>query len=307
MFAPGRVRAILERERPDVVEIGSAHAVPWLVRAPAKRLGIPTVWFFHGHLPRVIAPKLDADVLPRRWAARTAGRYVRAISRTVERTLVASDVVRNDLEGFGVEHAVRVPLGVDTDTYDPSRRIRQQETRQRFGVGAGPLAVYAGRLTAEKDLPTAMLGWQRLRAEGGTFLIVGAGPLERKLRALAGPAVRIVPFIHDRELLADLYAAADIYLAPGPAETFGLAAHEAMASGTPVLSVDVGAVAEQVRRSGVGGLYRLGDPDSLARSAARLLTAPPSTREAARRFIEMHHRWATAFDAIFAIYREVVR
>lgn len=306
MLAPGRVRAILERERPDIVEIGSSHAVPWLVRAPARQLAIPTVWFFHGHIPRVIAPKLDADIPHRRWAARAAGRYVRAISRNVARTLVASDAVRADLERFGVERAVRVPLGVDTDTYHPSRRVRMAETRQRFGAGAGPLAVYAGRLTAEKDLSTAILGWARFGVAGATLLIAGAGPQEGRLRTLAGAGVRLVPFIHDRELLADLYAAADFYLAPGPAETFGLAAHEAMASGTPVLSVDVGAVAEQVRRSGVGELYRLGDPVSLAEGAARLLESPATIRDAARHFVEIHHRWETAFEAIFAIYRDVL-
>ncbi len=307
MLAPGRVRAIVEREHPDIIEVGSSHAVPWLVRGPARRLGIPVVWFFHGHIPRVVAPKLDADVLFRRWGARAAGRYVRAISRTVARTLVASDVVRADLERFGVERVVRVPLGVDTATYHPSRRARMRETRERFGVGAGTLAVYAGRLTTEKELPTAISGWHRLARDGATLLIVGAGPQEQRLRAMAGPGVRIVPFVHDRELLADLYAAADFYLAPGPAETFGLAAHEAMASGTPVLSVDVGAVAEQVRRSGVGGLYRLGDPGSLAEGAARMLEGPASARDAARRFIETHHRWERAFAAIFDLYREVVR
>jgi alpha-1,6-mannosyltransferase len=306
MLTPGRVREILERERPDIVEIGSSHFVPWLVRAPARRLRIPTVWFFHGHIPRVIAPRLDADVAHRRWAARAAARYVRAISRTAARTLVASDAVRADLETFGVQRVVRVPLGVDVDTFDPARRAHAVETRRRFELGEGPLAVYAGRFTAEKELATAIAGWKQLRRAGATLLLVGAGPQEGRLRALTDGSVRIVPFVHDRELLADLYAAADLYLAPGPAETFGLAAHEAMASGTPVLSVDVGAVAEQVRRSGVGALYSLGDPASLAASAARLIDGGEAPRGAARRFIEAHHRWETAFETIFEVYREVI-
>lgn len=306
MLAPGRVRAILERERPDIVEIGSSHFVPWLVRAPARRLHIPSVWFFHGHIPRVIAPRLDADALHRRWVARVAARYVRAISRTVERTLVASDAVRSDLEAFGVGRVVRVPLGVDIDTFHPARRARAAETRSRFGVGEGPLAVYAGRFTAEKELANAIAGWKLLPGGGATLLLVGAGPQEGTLRALADASIRIVPFVHDRELLADLYAAADLYLAPGPAETFGLAAHEAMASGTPVLSVDVGAVAEQVRRSGAGALYRLGEPASLGMSAYGLIGGDETQRDSARRFIETHHRWETAFEAIFEVYREVV-
>lgn len=306
MLAPGRVRAILECERPDVIEVGSSHFVPWLVRGPARRLGIPSVWFFHGHIPRVIAPRLDDDVLHRRWAARAAARYVRGISRSVRRTLVASDAVKADLEAFGAERVVRVPLGVDTDTFDPARRARSADIRRLFGVGAGPLAVYAGRLTAEKDLTTAVRGWHKIGRSDATLLLVGAGPQAARLRALAGRSVRIVPFVHDRSRLADLYAAADLYLAPGPAETFGLAAHEAMASGTPVLSVDVGAVAEQVRRSGAGALYRLGDPGSLADSARWLLDRGDALRAGARAFIETHHRWETAFERIFEVYREVV-
>ncbi|HEU4830330.1 MAG TPA: glycosyltransferase [Gemmatimonadales bacterium] len=306
MLAPGRVRAILERERPDIIEIGSSHFVPWLVRGAARRLGIPTVWFFHGHIPRVIAPRLEADAIHRRWAARVAARYVRRISRSVARTLVASDAVRADLERFGVERVVRVPLGVDTGTYHPSRRAHLEVTRRRFGIGGGPLAVYAGRLTAEKELATAIAGWKKVRHRDATLLLVGTGPQESRLRALSDRQIRIVPFVHDRDLLADLYAAADLYLAPGPAETFGLAAHEAMACGTPVLSVDVGAVAEQVRLSGAGALYRLGDPDSVAESADRLLDAAGSSRDAARRFIETHHRWDIAFARIFDVYRDVL-
>lgn len=306
MLAPGRVRRILESERPDLIELGSSHAVPWLVRGTARRLDIPVVWFLHGHLARIIAPRLEKD-RPHRWlAARAAIRYVRAIAAGVERTLVASDFVRNDLERFGVERIVRVPLGVDTGTFHPSRRDRAEATRRRLGL-TGPFAMYAGRLTAEKELDTAVDGWRRLRRDDVTLLLVGAGPQEARLRARAGRTVRVVPFIHDRDLLADLHAAAELYLAPGPVETFGLAAHEAMASGTPVLSVDAGAVAEQVRRSGTGALYEPGDAASLAAAADRLLDGDLAPmRAAARRFVEAHHRWDAAFERIFAAYAEVL-
>ncbi len=136
---------------------------------------------------------------------------------------------------------------------------------------------------------------------------MGAGPQAAALRAAAGPAVRFVPFVSSREQMADLYAAADTYLAPGPAETFGLSAHEAMASGTPVLSVDEGAVAEQVRRSGAGSLYPLGDEAALASQVdAMLATDLSSTAQRARQFIETHHRWDVVFDQIFGIYRTLL-
>ena len=308
MIAPGRVRRILERERPDIIEIGSSHFVPWLVRRPAARLGIPAVWFFHSHLPRIIAPRQERDRPHRWWAARQALRYVRRVAAGVERTLVASDFARDDLLRAGVERVVRVPLGVDTATFNPQRRQHADRTRHRFGLGAAPFALYAGRFTAEKELVTAVEGWGRVRQDGAQLLLVGAGPQEARLRARAGAGVRFIGFVQDREAMADLYAAADLYLAPGPAETFGLAAHEAMASGTPVLSVDVGAVAEQVERSGIGAAYPLGDPAALAATADMLLDGPAlAMREPARAWIEAHHRWDAAFLKIVDVYRDVLR
>ncbi|HEX6643841.1 MAG TPA: glycosyltransferase [Gemmatimonadales bacterium] len=306
MIAPGRVRAALERARPDVVEIGSSHAVPWLVRRPARRLGIPTLWFYHGHLLRVVAPRLDRDSPHRRLALEAAGRYVRRIARGVRATLVASDAVRADLERFGVERIVRVPLGVDTGTFDPSRRARRAEVRRRHGLEDGPLALYTGRFTTEKELDVAIDGWKRLRHRDATLLLVGAGPLGDRLTARArGSRIRVLPFEHDREALADLYAAADFYLAPGPAETFGLSAHEAMASGTPVLSVNQGGVAEQVERAGCGALYPIGDAAALAEAADRLLDGDRLALGArARAYIEAHHRWEMVFDRLFRIYRD---
>ena len=308
LYGARRVGRIVERERPDLVEIGSAYLAPWIVRGAARRRGVPLTWFYHGHLPRIIAPRLDQAPAPGRWLAAAAARYVAAIGRRVDRTLVASDFARADLERFGVERVTRVPLGVDADTFHPSRRERGAETRRHFGLDAGPLALYTGRFTTEKHLDVAVAGWKRLRHRDATLLLVGTGPLEPRLRRLAeGSRVRLLPFEHDRERLADLYAAADLYLAPGPAETFGLSAHEAMASATPVLSVDRGGVAEQVHRSGTGAVYPLDDPAALAETADALLDGDlrdHGTR--ARAFIEAHHRWDTVFDRIFAVYRELL-
>ena len=307
MYGAGRVARIVAEERPDLIELGSAYLVPWIARAAARKGSIPLVWFYHGNLPRIIAPALGAAPAPGRWLAAAAARYVSAIGRRVERTLVATDFVRADLERFGVERVTRVPLGVDADTFHPSRRERGPATRRHFGLDDGPLALYTGRFTSEKQLDVAIAGWRGLRHRDATLLLIGTGPLEGRLGRMAdGSRVRLLPFEHDRERLADLYAAADLYLAPGPAETFGLSAHEAMASGTPVLSVDSGGVAEQVHRSGAGAVYPLGDAAALAEGADVLLDADLAALGArARAFIETHHRWETVFDRIFGIYRQV--
>lgn len=307
MLGARRVARIVAEERPDVIELGSAYLVPWIVAGAARRGRIPLTWFYHGHLPRIVAPELNDAPRPARWLAAAAARYVAAIARRVDVTLVASDFARADLERFGVERVRRVPLGVDADTFHPSRRERSQATRRHFGLDEGPLALYTGRFTTEKHLDVAIAGWRCLRHRDATLLLIGAGPLQARLaRLAAGSRVRILPFEHDRGRLADLYAAADLYLAPGPAETFGLSAHEAMASGTPVLSVDSGGVAEQVHRSGAGAVYPLHDAAELAAAADALLDGDLRSHGArARAFIEAHHRWDAVFDRIFDVYREL--
>jgi alpha-1,6-mannosyltransferase len=308
MLATRSTARIIEHERPDVIEAGSSYFAPWLVRSTAARLGIPVVWFYHGHLPRIIAPLLDRDSLGRWAVASAAVRYVRQLARRVDLVLVASEFAQGDLARFGITHTRRVPLGVDVDTFHPDRRARSAETRARWQLDAGPVVMYTGRLTLEKQLMTAVRAWQLVRTPGATLLLVGAGPQAAALKAAAGPAVRFLPFVSSREQMADLYAAADLYLAPGPAETFGLSAHEAMASGTPVLSVDEGAVAEQVRRCQAGAVYPLGDEVELARQVDAMLASDlTSTAERTRQFIEAHHRWDVAFDQIFGIYRSLLR
>ena len=308
MLATRSTARIIEHERPDVIEAGSSYFAPWLVRGTAARLDIPVVWFYHGHLPRIIAPRLDRDSLGRWTLASAAVRYVRQLARQVDLVLVASDFARNDLARFGVTNTRRVPLGVDADTFHPSRRARRDQTRARWNLGGGPVALYTGRLTLEKQLMTAVRAWRQVRTPDAVLVLAGAGPQAAALKAAAGPNVRFLPFVTSREQIADLYAAVDLYLAPGPAETFGLSAHEAMASGTPVLSVDEGAVAEQVHRSSTGALYPLGDEAELARQVDAMLASdltPAAQRT--RQFIEAHHRWDIAFDQIFGIYRSLLR
>src|SRR5690606_16249535 len=120
-------------------------------------------------------------------------------------------------------------------------------------------------------LDAVVRAWRDVRTRDAVLVLAGAGPQDDALRAAAGARVRVVPFEADRERLADLYAAADLYLAPGPAETFGLSAHEAMAAGTPVLTVDAGAVADAVRRAGCGGTWPLGDGAAMATMVDQLL------------------------------------
>jgi alpha-1,6-mannosyltransferase len=299
------IAAIMAHERPDVVEVGSAYGAPWVAAGAARALGIPLAWYFHAHLPRIVAPAGRAASVLRRGAAAAAVRYVRAVARRADLVLAGSESVRRDLHSYGIEQVEVVPLGVDTATFHPARRAARQATLARLSLPDAPIVLYTGRFTAEKQLDAAVSAWRRVRTADAILVLAGAGPRGDSLRAAAGARVRVLPFETDRDRLADLYAAADLYLAPGPAETFGLSAHEAMAAGTPALSVNAGAVADAVRQAKCGGTWTLGDEAAMAAMVDQLLGAGADMRATARAYVEQHHQWATVFDRLFSIYERL--
>jgi glycosyltransferase involved in cell wall biosynthesis len=132
----------------------------------------------------------------------------------------------------------------------------------------GSYALVVSRLAPEKGIDVAI---DACRAAGVPLVVAGDGPELRALIERAGgeegSEVRFVGHVNDAEL-AELRAGAAIALAPSrSAETFGLAAAEAMAVGLPVAASRVGALPELV---GEEGLVPPGDADALARAITRL-------------------------------------
>jgi alpha-1,6-mannosyltransferase len=308
LLASRTSRRLVEHERPDLIEVGSPWFVPWLARHANRRLTAPAVWFYHTHFPAIIGSHRTDLPAWRRRAGQAAWRYVRLLASRHRAVLVASESVAADLEREGVSNVIRIRLGVDLDTFHPDRRSRREEVRMRLGLPAGPLAIYAGRFTEEKQLETALAAWPAVaRRCGGHLVLVGAGPREARLRSGAPDSVSWIPYLRDRAQLADLLAASDIYLAPGPAETFGLSPLEAMASGTPVLSVAAGGCSDHVRLSGAGALYQPGDIESLASAACGLFASDLGLAgRRARAAAENRHAWPDALDTVFAAYRQVL-
>ena len=309
MLATRSTTRIVAHERPDLIEVGSAWCAPWLVHLARRRLRVPAVWFYHSNFPRIIAPRPHAAGWPRLTASALAWRYVRRLGGLVQATIAPTQAVVRELQSAGVANVVHVPLGVDLARFSPERRARAVETRRRFGLPDGPLALYVGRMAAEKDIDLLLEGWLEVeRRTGARLVLVGAGPALRRLRRTSGGRrATWLPYQRDRDLLADLYGAVDLYVAPGSAETFGLSAMEGLASGLPVLSVDRGGVAEAVSLSGAGRLFASGDPAHLARQATAMMGEDlPALGRLGRRYAEEHHGWDTVLARLFDVYRRVL-
>jgi alpha-1,6-mannosyltransferase len=303
LLATRSLRRIIAHERPDLIEVGSSYFAPWLVAHARRR--VPVAWFYHANLPRLVTPDLLEAPAWRRVAARAVGTYVGRIGRMVDATLAASDFAARDLASWGVERVERVTLGVDIAHFTPVRRAAAAATREALGIGSQPLVGYCGRLAPEKRVMDLLRAWPAIaKATGATLLLMGHGPEHERLVAAADPrTVRILPHERDRHRLADVLAALDCYVSPAPFETFGLSVAEALASGTPVVSVNHGAAAELVHASGGGALYEPGDLEGLARAVVRIVEGPRDRLGVrGRAHMVVHHAWPVAMRRLFAAY-----
>ena len=113
-------------------------------------------------------------------------------------------------------------------------RFRVEESPGEFYLVVSALAPY-------KRVDLAVEAANRLRRR---LVVVGTGPEEAKLRAMAGPTVELVGWRNDAET-AELYARCRALIFP-TLEDFGITPLEAMASGRPVIALGQGGALETV-------------------------------------------------------------
>ncbi|GAA2876497.1 glycosyltransferase family 1 protein [Streptosporangium fragile] len=165
---------------------------------------------------------------------------------------------------------------------DPARRAGSaggEPGSGRCATGAEPVHVVAvGRLAPRKQPVRLLRLLKEARAQvpHGTPMratIVGDGParsqMERYLRANGMTGWVSLPGRYSRDRIRELLASADVFVAPAPRESFGLAALEARSAGVPVVARAQSGVADFVR-PGKEGLLG-GSFDGLVASVARLV------------------------------------
>ncbi len=149
--------------------------------------------------------------------------------------------------------------------------------RARYGLGDGPLVLFAGRLVQSKGVGVLAQAWPQVSG-AATLVVAGDGPLRPELDGL--PGVRALGALpRDELVVAD--ATAVTVLVPSIAtprflEPWGLVCNEAMHQGTPVIATTaVGAAAGGLVRDGETGLVIApADPNALAAAIDRLLVDP---------------------------------
>lgn len=210
------------------------------------------------------------------WAEATAHeRRQRTFERCVTLFSTPSAFARSKLIAAGLDPArIVVKPNPVADPGEP-----------RFG---GHGAVYVGRLSQEKGPRLLLEAWREL--DGLPLTIVGSGPLEAELRALAStlPGVRFTGQLPPEGVREQLRSALFLVAPSICYESFSLAVAEAMAAGKAAIVSQPTALAELVDPGRTGLHFPSGDASALARACRTLAADPARTqamgREARARF-----------------------
>jgi glycosyltransferase involved in cell wall biosynthesis len=237
--------------------VSSSHCVAKGARAPD---GAPHLCYCHTPV-RYAWDRFD-DYFPRRttrfwalkkkaidrlreWDVATAGRPTRYLANS---SAVADRIRRH----YGRAAAVVAPP-VDVDFFHGSG-----SARERFLLAVGSLVPY-------KRCEIAI---EASRRTGRPLVLVGKGPEERRLRALAPPSVQIVADLRPEEL-RELYRRCFAFVQPGE-EDFGISLVEAAACGAPAAALGRGGARDTVSDGANGVLYPEEGVEGLVRALSEI-------------------------------------
>ncbi|WP_328745529.1 glycosyltransferase [Streptomyces sp. NBC_00285] len=292
-----RVARLLEELAPDRLEVSDRTTLRWTGK-----------WARRARVPAVMVSHETADGVLRTWglsetaARRTADALNVRTAHTYARVVCTTEFAEREFVRIGARNVVRAPLGVDLVERRPA--LRDAGLRNRYAREDQTLLVTCTRLSVEKRPSTALDALESLvrRGRRAVLVVAGDGPLRPRLEQRArerGLPVTFLGHVLDRGLLGALQASADVCLSPGPAETFGLAALEAMACGTPVVVSASSALPEVIGSAGAVAADR---GEAFADAVDMLLEqSEPERRESARARAECFG-WDTAVRAFLAAH-----
>lgn len=260
VFQPGiaSLRALgraLRAQRPDLLVTygwGGTDAI-----LAGRLAGLPTALHVEdGFLPDEALGQKVIRLQVRRLAFRLAAALV-VPSKTLER-------IATGAWWLPARRVRYFPNGVDTDRFAPASVIQAQSARVDLGVAPGAIVVgTVGMLRPDKNHARLIRAFGAVSQQRPAHLvIVGDGScragLERLILELGiRDRVTITGVVADT---APCYRAFDVFALSSDTEQMPLSVLEAMAAGLPVVSTDVGDVAEMIVPPSGGLVSACGDP-----------------------------------------------
>jgi len=291
-----RMQHLLDGFTPDVVHLASPFVLGSYANKIAKRLNIPTVSIYQTDLGG-FAKQYGFGI-----AQSSLQKILYKIHSQTDRTLAPSTASCLDLHLAGVPEVYLWRRGVNTELFNPSKRSAALRDTWKNGNPSKIIVGFVGRLAQEKRVSDL----KALQSNPNIQLvIVGDGPNRRKLEQQL-PGALFLGFKNGEEL-AQIYASFDLFIHPGPNETFCQAVQEALASGIPAIVPRTGGPADLVAHGRTGYVIDIFNAEQLNRTVNlhHERTDRKQMRIAARDSVSMR-TWNRINNELKAHYLDVI-
>jgi len=236
-----RLEYLIDGFAPDVIHLASPFALGYYASKIAKRQQIPTLSVY----------QTDLGGFAKQYgfggAERSLQKMLYRIHSQTDRTLAPSTSACLDLHLANVPEVYLWRRGVNGKLFNPSKKNQQLRESWRNGDKDKLIVGFVGRLAQEKRVSDLQAIADNPNLQ---LVIVGDGPHRKKLEKQL-PTALFLGFKSGEEL-AEIYASFDLFIHPGPRETFCQAVQEALASGTPCVVPKTGGPADLISHGRTG-------------------------------------------------------
>ncbi len=306
-------RQVIRREKPDVIHI---HNCYWM--------GLSAMfWGRHYHIPVVATNHfMPENALMN---VKSSGPFYKPLHRLIWAFLVwfhnrANFVTSPTPTAVSLlhKHGLKTPAkaisnGIDTSVFHPG--IKADAVRKKYGIkSTEPVILYLGRLDGEKRIDLILDAMPAiLKQQPAQLVLAGFGKSMDGLKAQAkklGIAGEVIftGYLDEADKPA-LYNAASLFVISSPAELQSIVTLEAMATGLPIVAVDVAALKELCHDGENGFLFTLGDTAGLAHAINHIIGDKTLAKEFSRESMNIVHEFHTTevmFDSYENVYQQLI-
>jgi len=238
------------------------------------------------------------------FAFRSAARLI-AVSRASARF--------SHLLGFSEKRITVVPNGVDLSCFNG--KIDAFLMRKELGIGDEPLVVTVSRLIKRKSPGLLISAFAKVLkvVPGAKLVIAGSGrekdDLSRQIQSLNITNSVFMVGRLTKEKVAQLMAAADVFVLPSKMESFGISLLEASAAGVPVVCSNAGGIPEVFQDGFNALLYPPGDDNAMAKAIIWLIQDKELAKKISANAMETASKftWEMTAEQTLQVYKEVLQ
>ena len=309
-----KARRVILRDRPDVIHIHNCYWMGLSAMFWARRYKLPVIATNH-FMPENLTLNLKLpDLINRPLERLTWSFLVWFHNRAHYVTSPTPTAVK-----LLLDHGLKVPSeaitnGIDTAVFKPGQDAAA--VAAKYGVAADrPVVLYVGRVDGEKRLDLLVSAMDQVKRAGvkAQLVLVGHGKAMAALKAQAGRLglagdVIFTGFIDEADKPL-IYNTATVFAISSPAELQSIVTLEAMASGLPVVAVDVAALGELCHDGENGYLFPKDDFHVLAQKLMVILKDKALQKRfgaASISIVQASHSTNHMFEAYETAYKRTI-